>query len=106
MDRIDQEIVESLMGPMGLETVPDQVRREVIVAALAQRLGSLLESNPDYLLSLLYRLDITEKSIKGVWESGEDFIKGIAGLVYDRQVEKCISRKKHGRDTPDEELAW
>lgn len=82
------------------------VSKEALLEAIAFRVGKLLEANPDQLFSKLYRLDISEANIKKAMidEAGFSFI--IAHLIYNRQLEKFISRKENKSHHPDDDLAW
>jgi hypothetical protein len=84
----------------------EMVSQEALMAALAYRVADLMERNTDQLFSLLYRLDISEKDLKLVMQSASDVPKKIAVLIYERQLEKIISRNKYKSSSPDEDLAW
>ena len=100
-----EEIQNELLQSWGI-TANNLVSKEAIIDAIAFRVGQLLEANPDQLFSKLYRLDISEVNIKKAMidETGFSFI--IAHLIYNRQVEKYISRKENKSHQPDDDLAW
>src|SRR5690554_5063332 len=81
-------------------SIPEQVSPEKIIMLLTYRINELLERNPDHLFSLLCRLDISERKIKHALESDHEPTKKIATLVYERQLEKIISRKINKSDKP------
>ena len=86
--------------------LPERVSEEQIIAALTFRVDQLIAANPDQLFSMLYRLDIFEWKIKAALASEVDVTKKIAVLIYERQLEKIISRKKFSTPPPDDDLAW
>lgn len=81
------------------------VSEEKILEALALRVAALMDKNPDQLFSMLYRLDIDENKIKMALRES-DVSKKIALLIYERQLQKIISRKENKSDEPNETLAW
>lgn len=100
-----QILAETLAGNFDLN-INDLVSREKIINALTWRVDQLIAGNPDQLFSMLYRLDISEKKIKEAIAGDEDVTKKIAVLIYERQLEKIISRRQFKSDQPDDDLAW
>lgn len=84
----------------------DLVSTEKILAALTWRVEQLIAGNPDQLFSMLYRLDISERRIKEAMATEQDVSKKIAALIYERQLEKIISRAHFRSDRPEDDLAW
>jgi len=105
MSTPEEEVREALAQSFGLLT-PELISEEVILSALAFRLDHLIAGNPDQLFSMLYRLDISEQKIKEAMATDHDVTKKIAVLIYERQLEKIISRKNFNTDPPEEDLAW
>lgn len=77
-----------------------------IINLLADKVELMMERNPDKLFSTLYRLDIFESKLKQVFENESDVALQIATLIYERQIEKIISRQKYKTKPPEEDLAW
>ncbi|WP_118975870.1 hypothetical protein [Taibaiella koreensis] len=105
MSTTEQELLHTLSSDFGLE-VNDLVSREKIIAALTWRVDQLIAGNPDQLFSMLYRLDISERKIKEAMATETEVTKKIAVLIYERQLEKIISRKHFRSETPEDDLAW
>ena len=82
------------------------VSREAIINALTFRVAHLLNENSSRLFSLLYRLDISERNIKQAMATRNEVPKKIAILIYERQLEKIISRQRFKSQPPDDDLAW
>lgn len=63
--------------------------------ALAVRILSLLDSNVERLLSMLYRVDLSQKKLDEIFrnESKEEIADQIAEAVVDRQLQKIQTRK-------------
>jgi hypothetical protein len=74
---------------------------------LAAYIRNLINNDFQKLISILYRLDVSEKKLKDLLaqtNSDAGFI--IADAIIERQSEKIISRKNfnsHGKNIPDEE---
>jgi hypothetical protein len=52
--------------PFELENVPPQADEAELLALLSERIEEMLERRPEYLMSLLYRLDVLEEKIRPV----------------------------------------
>jgi hypothetical protein len=66
-----------------------------ILALLADRIAEMLEQRPEYLMSLLYRLDVLEKKIVPVMrpDAPEPANWGLARLVLERQKERAETKR-------------
>lgn len=83
---------------------------EELLAMLAARIAELLETQPEYLFSMLYRLDVLEKKIKPVMDPAapEPANWGLARLVLERQKQR-IATKRSIKTQPLEDMddwAW
>ena len=79
--------------PFELESVP--ASEEELLALLAERIAEMLERRPEYLMSLLYRLDVLEKKIVPVMrpDAPEPANVGLARLVLERQKERAETKR-------------
>lgn len=106
-DKTTREIADALQRDWELQ-LPESLSEEAILAHLANRIVSLIESGPEAFFQLMYRLDISEKKLNGVLEE-DDVAHKIARLVYDRQLQKIRSRQLFRDTNPakeDEDLSW
>ena len=101
----ETELQSALQHNFRLE-LAGMVSREAIINALSIRVAHLLAENSGRLFSLLYRLDISERNIKQAMATRKEVPKKIAVLIYERQLEKIVSRKKFSTPPPDDDLAW
>lgn len=81
-----------------------------LLDVLTERIGQMLEQQPDYLMSLLYRLDVLEHKIKAAMHPAapEPAHKGLARLVLERQQQR-IATKRNVKPKPlegMEEWIW
>jgi hypothetical protein len=74
---------------------------------LAGAVNRLLSNNFEKLVSILYRIDVSETKLKTVLKEnpGEDAGKIIADLIIERQLQKIKSRKetKSNNNIPEDE---
>lgn len=102
------ELAKSFKEKFELE-FPDNFSEEEIQLELEKRLGRLLEKNPEEFFQMLYRIDISEKSLQSVLQEPDALTK-LAKMVYTRQLDKVKSRLKYrdyfNKDTTDNDLKW
>ncbi len=81
--------------PFDLENTPPPTNEQELLALLADRIGDLLEQQPEYLMSLLYRLDVLEKKIRPVMHPAapEPANWGLARLVLERQIQRAETKR-------------
>jgi hypothetical protein len=81
--------------PFELEhTLPPGTEAELL-AMLADRIAEMLERRPEYLMSLLYRLDVLEEKIHPVMrpDAPEPANVGLARLVLERQMQRAETKR-------------
>lgn len=88
----------------------ESMNEDELFQKLSEHVAWLIEHRMDYLLSLLYRLDVLERKINVVL--APDFPQpphiAIAKLIIDRQAERIATRKKYrpeNKAKPDQD-AW
>jgi len=75
-------------------SVDDQLTIEGLKKALTYRILELLDKNLERLLSMLYRVDLSQKKLDDIFERGskEEIAEKIAEAVIDRQLQKIKTR--------------
>jgi len=70
---------------------------EDIIAAIRQRVSHLLDTQPELLMSYLYRLDVLEKDLKRVLDTSanRDIINEFADLIWKRQKLRMELKEKY-----------
>jgi DNA-directed RNA polymerase specialized sigma54-like protein len=103
------DLVNSLNESLQL-SIPSKAGREDLIRLLTEHINNLLNSDFEKLVSLLYRLDISEKKIRECLavNAGQDAAPLIAQLIIERQEQKIKSRQQYTRrdQSIDEEDAW
>lgn len=84
---------------------------EALFQMLCDRISWLIEHNMEYLLSLLYRNDVSEARIHHALSPLETDPANVAlaKLVMERQKQRLETKKKFGKQDPgdvEEELRW
>lgn len=67
---------------------------EELILMLSERIGEMLERQPEQLMSLLYRLDVLEEKIRPVMrpDAPEPANVGLARLVVERQRQRIATK--------------
>lgn len=81
------------MDDVDVSTSLDRIRE-----ALANRIVELLNSNPEKLMMLLYRIDVSEQRVNDIFNNTipPDVAEALADLIIDRQLAKAESRSRGG----------
>ena len=78
-----------------LGNAPPPASEAELLALLADRIAELLQHRPEYLMSMLYRLDVAEEKIHPVMrpDASEPANWGLARLVLERQKERAETKR-------------
>ena len=90
-DTVLSEAALALQQEWGL-ALPGTLSDEEILKLLAERVVKLTEKGAEQFYQLMYRLDISEKKLNSVL-GDDDVAEKIARLIYDRQIQKIVSRQ-------------
>ena len=92
----------ALENELGLQTRAG-ANWEEIRSALSSHINELINRDFNQLVSLLYRVDVSEKKLRDMLagQGGEDSAQLIADLILERQVQKLRSRREHRSDDKD-----
>ncbi|MCB0543154.1 MAG: hypothetical protein KDC70_06535 [Saprospiraceae bacterium] len=84
-----------IRGPFELEGSAMPGTEEELLSMLANRIAEMLERQPEYLMSLLYRLDVLEEKIHPVMrhDAPEPANWGLARLVLERQKQRAETKR-------------
>lgn len=105
----DTDFLQELNSITALE-LPEQLSFENLQLLLAAHINQLIKNNFEQLISLLYKIDVSEKKLKQQLTSHPDEDAGqlIATLIIERLQQK-IEFKKQFRQKPsatDNEEKW
>jgi hypothetical protein len=81
----------------------DDIRYEELNKYIAAHINQLIQTDFEKLVSLLYRIDISEKKLKHLLQQsrGQDAGKIIADLILERQEQKIKSRSRFKQQDDD-----
>lgn len=81
---------------------PETLSERDLFHAIRSRVEYLLETNPELLMSSLYRLDVLEFKIKAVLSPDSPVapIEGLSRLILERQKERIATKQKYKSDPP------
>ena len=85
-----------------LETPENPMSEAELLAYLADVVGYMIEKKLDYLLSLLYRLDVSESKINHALmpSNPEDANVALARLVIERQKQRIATKRAYREQNP------
>lgn len=89
--------------------LPSTISFETLQQQLALYINELIKNDFEKLVTLLYRIDVSEQKLKHflIGNPSEDAGKIIADLIIERQLQKIKSRQETSRDnTISEEEKW
>ncbi|HMJ45792.1 MAG TPA: hypothetical protein VK498_00585 [Ferruginibacter sp.] len=74
----------------------EQLKNKILFDKLSAQINDLIINDFERLISLLYRIDVSEKKLKEILKekTSTDSADLIAGLIIERQIQKIKSRKE------------
>lgn len=95
-DEIFQQTSDLVREPFELESAPPPATEAELLALIAERIEEMLEHRPEYLMSMLYRLDVLEEKIYPAMHPGAPEAPniGLARLVLERQKQRLETKRK------------
>lgn len=90
------------------EGADDALSEEALFQLLSDRIGWLIEHRLEWLLSLMYRLDIDENQVNAALHplADEPVNMRLARLVLERQKQRARTKQQYQPPILDEDLAW
>ncbi len=102
----NNSLIEILEKDLGLAVSP-KLSLDEVRSAVTSHVNHLINTDFEKLVSLLYRIDVSEPKMRAVLQhkEGEDSAGYIADLIIERQLQKIESRKNFStkKDISDEE---
>jgi len=93
-----------------MQDISPEIGEEEFLEALSERVAYMLDNQTDFLMSLLYRLDVLEYKINLALSplAVEPPHVALARLILDRQKERIATRKQYDsqEDDIEEGLDW
>jgi hypothetical protein len=98
----NNELVQQVNKELAI-TISENISLEELHSQLAIHINQLILHHFEQLVSLLYRIDVSEAKIKSLLsrQSNENAGNIIATLIIERQVEKIKSRRQFRQQNDD-----
>lgn len=104
----NQAIIQDINKDLAI-ALPETVSFDELRKLLSEHINQLIKTNFEKLVSILYRIDVSESKLKLLLqESNEDAGKVIADTIIERQLQKIKSRQQFSQrdDNISEEDKW
>ena len=105
---MNQNLIPALNESLQID-LPSTISFEQLKEKLSIYINQLIQTDFQKLVSVLYRIDVSEKKLKILLRDNGDSEAGkiIAELIIERQLEKIKSRQEFRRDsTLSDEESW
>lgn len=105
---MDPNLIPALKETLQID-LPSTISYELLKEKLSQHINSLIQSDFQKLVSVLYRVDVSEKKLKNLLKERPDNDAGkiITDLIIERQLQKIKSRRQfnqRGKNNNDEDM--
>ncbi|HTC01430.1 MAG TPA: hypothetical protein VK705_12185 [Ferruginibacter sp.] len=106
---MEKELIENIKKDMAI-ILPDKISLKELEEALTIYANQLIQKDFQKLVTLLYRIDVSEAKLKYLLQLQTDENSGniIAKLIIERQLQKIKSRQQFSKhnDNISEEEKW
>ena len=106
---MEKELIENIKKDMAI-ILPDKISLKELEEALTIYANQLIQKDFQKLVTLLYRIDVSEAKLKYLLQLQTDENAGniIAKLIIERQLQKIKSRQQFSKhnDNISEEEKW
>lgn len=101
----DKKNTSLIVQNFELTTDKDQLSEEELLEVLAERMEYMIEYRMEFLLSLMYRLDVAEHKINFALSpmAPDPPALGLAKLVVERQKQRVATKEFYRKNPPQSE---
>ena len=99
MTQINAALIPILRQSMEID-LPENISFDLLKEQLSSHINFLIQSDFQKLVSILYRIDVSESKLKHLLKEnhGFDAANIISDLIIERQLQKIRSRQEHRND--------
>lgn len=103
-----QQTLALVRGPFEIDNAAAPGSEAELLQLISERIAEMLMQRPEYLMSLLYRLDVLEEKINRVMHPAapEPAHIGLARLVLERQKQRAETKRTIKPDQLDDLKDW
>jgi len=108
MAEMNTDLIPAIRQSFNIE-LPDAISLDELKQKLFSHINHLIQSDFEKMVSLLYRIDVSEVKLKYLLQNKKEEIAAntIADLIIERQLQKIESRKKSGgAENISDEKKW
>ena len=99
MEKVNTDLIPILRQSMEID-LPENISFDLLKERLSSHINFLIQSDFQKLVSILYRVDVSESKLKHLLKEnpGYDAANIIAELIIERQLQKIKFRQEHRND--------
>jgi hypothetical protein len=99
MEQINKDLIPILRQSMEID-LPENISFELLKKRLSSHINFLIQSDFQKLVSILYRVDVSESKLKHLLKENQGFDAAniITDLIIERQLQKIRSRQEYRKD--------
>ena len=99
MEQVNTDLIPILRQSMEID-LPENISFDLLKERLSSHINSLIQADFQKLVSILYRVDVSESKLKHLLKEnpGYDAANIITDLIIERQLQKIKSRQEHRND--------
>lgn len=100
MTQMDMNLIPAIKQSMEID-LPENISFDKLKETLSNHINHLIQTDFQKLVSILYRVDVSEAKLKYLLKENTDKDASpiIAELIIERQLQKIKSRQEHRRDS-------
>ncbi len=99
MEQINTDLIPMLRQSLEID-LPENISFDLLKERLSSHINFLIQSDFQKLVSILYRVDVSESKLKHLLKENQGFDAAsiITDLILERQLQKIRSRQEHRND--------
>src|SRR5580765_2757189 len=99
MKQINKDLIPILRQSMEID-LPENISFDLLKENLSSHINFLIQSDFQKLVSILYRVDVSESKLKHLLKENQGFDSAniITDMIIERQLQKIKSRQEHRND--------
>jgi len=96
MEQINKDLIPILRQSLEID-LPENISFDLLKERLSSHINFLIQSDFQKLVSILYRVDVSESKLKHLLKENQGFdaAKIITDMIIERQLQKIKSRQEH-----------
>ena len=99
MEQINKDLIPILRQSLEID-LPENISFELLKERLSSHINFLIQSDFQKLVSILYRVDVSESKLKHLLKENQGFdaTNIITDLIIERELQKIKSRQEYRND--------